>query len=1546
MSYKNIYFRLTAALALLTFVSNTLSPIVLTSSAVGNVFYVDSVSWDDNNSGTADTAAWASVSMVNASMASGTILPGDTVYFRCGDSWWSEDLTITTNGITFDRFQNGLVCGTGTRPVIRSISANSMSNTTVNGLQINASMSWSAIDFTNSSNVTLYDNAISNSSGSCLSLVTGSGITLDSNDFSLCSYALNAIDIGGSISNNTFSGMTADALQILSSQSLSVNNNTFSYLQKWAIVFGQATVVSQNIISNVCQWTGTGCSAIRNEEFSPANTSYLSARVSENIIQNVGSGITNGNYGISARSIRDLEIANNTVNNAEESLHLEDTNSFNIHNNTLVMPRARVVQVIQNTPGTVGTNTFQSNTILGKNPDYPYIEMRDETVGGTMGSFLSFSSTDFFPLFKPNTSYIREVKYGWETREYGKAEFSTLDPTATQFSYFGYKPYSTTGNLVWGNQVWNGNFLTNTGGWTVWAESGPTPNLLYNPWGSYSGWSATVSPAWGSPDRIWITNNTTIPLTVWRNYQITGYVKSASGNINLRAFLHSASDKNIVYSDRIAETYASASGRTFSFYLQAMTWASDANITIETSNPDVAYEIDEVSVQRVNPLLRNNTANEIHIMPNTTASSLSQPCPGWVCSEYVDELNIPISWNIAIPAYRTKIAFWNNDTANMLTPPTCTVLPDNGSLPAWQPVNVTWTATDSLSQILHYTTYTGSVTLPVASTWVVTFIPSNSGWAIVTISLDTQNDIWPKTCSANVTTNNTPPQIFTSIFAGTEDDAQISGTLSGVDVNPGDSVIFEIITPPSVSQWTLNLVDSTTWQTDFYPNPDFCGTATFDFRARDQWFNYADPITQSITVDCVNDTPFLNSPTKSASGYTAMASLIDLIEWPSGDFDDPDAIYQWQIYTVNFTQPTNGSVVLWGSATQLQYTSNLGFSGTDSFQYSITDQSGATTATGTINVLVTRYNNPPVAYGTWITLLEDWFFSWFLSGSDLDGDPLTFSLLSWPTFGTASVSPSGSFTYTPNPNFNWTLDGFGFRVSDNQWGTTWGYISIDVTSVPDAPVAVADSFTLPQDTMTSLPVMGNDSDVDSSTLTLTWYTQPTHGTLVVNGTSFDYTPNSGYVGSDSFTYRLEDDTSLLSSPVTVTLTVTSTNSAPTTSDMSVSVNEDGVLNSTLSGSDPDMDTLTYSINTFPTHGTLTPSSTGAFRYTPNANYYGTDSFTYHASDAALSSTISTVAITINPVNDAPVGTPASYSVTPNTNSSSGNIFTGVVVGTDIDSGILTFTASMMPTHGTLTLASSWAFTYTPALWYIGSDSFAFIVSDGSLQSSATIVSFTIWSAPVASPGPSTGPGGGGGGWGWGWVSLPNPVVTPTTTTGTVQLPVIPKKPDTKTGATTNTEDPEFNSAPEIQAPQFVLYDPTGLLSQLMLTNRVLTASGLSPIFISPIIQITLAQKVFGEIPTLMLDDFDGPAILRSMLQMFVMEADNQWDVLETYSNAIDYVGWFDFSDSKRMKNTQNYILRILERNRKHYEQIVQRDIFSRFEGELNSASEEIQTTDF
>ena len=127
-----------------------------------------------------------------------------------------------------------------------------------------------------------------------------------------------------------------------------------------------------------------------------------------------------------------------------------------------------------------------------------------------------------------------------------------------------------------------------------------------------------------------------------------------------------------------------------------------------------------------------------------------------------------------------------------------------------------------------------------------------------------------------------------------------------------------------------------------------------------------------------------------------------------------------------------------------------------------------------------------------------------------------------PLSGGLVVLPGGSFTYTPSANFN-GADSFIFQVSDGSKVAT-GTVSLTVTPVPDAPVAVADSYTLSQDTITPLPVMSNDYDVDSTTLTLTGYTSPSHGIIIPTGVGFTYTPNTGYVGTDSFTYQIADDT--------------------------------------------------------------------------------------------------------------------------------------------------------------------------------------------------------------------------------------------------------------------------------------------------------------------------------------------------------------------------------------------------------------------------------------
>jgi autotransporter translocation and assembly factor TamB len=129
-------------------------------------------------------------------------------------------------------------------------------------------------------------------------------------------------------------------------------------------------------------------------------------------------------------------------------------------------------------------------------------------------------------------------------------------------------------------------------------------------------------------DRLWMTDDAVLSVTAGQTYLVTGYTKSATGSINLRGFLHASGNKNTVYSDRIAETYASASGRTFSFYMTIKTTAADAQFSLETSNQGTAYEIDSISLRRMNAVIKNNTANEVLIFSNTGAVAYNQGCPG------------------------------------------------------------------------------------------------------------------------------------------------------------------------------------------------------------------------------------------------------------------------------------------------------------------------------------------------------------------------------------------------------------------------------------------------------------------------------------------------------------------------------------------------------------------------------------------------------------------------------------------------------------------------------------------------------------------------------------------------------------------------------------------------------------------------------------------------------------------------------------------------------------------------------------------------------
>src|SRR5207245_1427523 len=179
---------------------------------------------------------------------------------------------------------------------------------------------------------------------------------------------------------------------------------------------------------------------------------------------------------------------------------------------------------------------------------------------------------------------------------------------------------------------------------------------------------------------------------------------------------------------------------------------------------------------------------------------------------------------------------------------------------------------------------------------------------------------------------------------------------------------------------------------------------------------------------------------------------------------------------------------------------------------------------------------------------------------------------------------------TPALNYNGP-DSFTFKANDGSLDSNAATVTISVTAVNDAPMAVNDSYTIDEDgtlTVGAPGVLGNDSDIDSATITAVLVAGPAHGTLTLNANgSFTYTPAGNYAGPDSFTYKANDG-SLDSSVATVSITVTAVNDAPAVVDAAITTNEDTSSNITLVAADIDSAALTFSIVQNVAHGSLTP----------------------------------------------------------------------------------------------------------------------------------------------------------------------------------------------------------------------------------------------------------------------------------------------------------------------------------------------------------------------
>ena len=432
------------------------------------------------------------------------------------------------------------------------------------------------------------------------------------------------------------------------------------------------------------------------------------------------------------------------------------------------------------------------------------------------------------------------------------------------------------------------------------------------------------------------------------------------------------------------------------------------------------------------------------------------------------------------------------------------------------------------------------------------------------------------------------------------------------------------------------------------------------------------------------------------------------------------------------------------------YTPNANFTGTDSFSYRVVDNAGGF-ADGIVYITVTPKADSPTVQSDVYSIPEDTTLSVadislgvLANDLDVDGDTLTVDTTPVaPTQnGSLTLNSDGTFTYVPNSNFNGT-DSFEYKVEDGTGNAESGTVTINVTSVNDTPISVADTYSVVEDTVLSVNaeagVLANDTDVESGSLTI----DPTPVQDVVNGSlvlssdgSFTYTPSANYHGVELFTYEVIDADGGKSQQ-SATITVTPVNDAPVALSDAYTIDEDNTLevvdlSLAIVANDSDVDGDTITVDTTPVqdvaNGTLTLTSDGKFTYIPDPNFAGSDFFIYKVSDTSGEEAQARVDITVNQVNDTPQPGIVSYSTQEDTPLTVVDAGVGILKETtDIEGDTLTVNTTPVVdvSNGTLVLSEDGTFSYAPDQNFNGSDTFTYEVTDSAGNSASGVVNISV-----------------------------------------------------------------------------------------------------------------------------------------------------------------------------------------------------------------------------
>ena len=365
------------------------------------------------------------------------------------------------------------------------------------------------------------------------------------------------------------------------------------------------------------------------------------------------------------------------------------------------------------------------------------------------------------------------------------------------------------------------------------------------------------------------------------------------------------------------------------------------------------------------------------------------------------------------------------------------------------------------------------------------------------------------------------------------------------------------------------------------------------------------------------------------------------------------------------------------------------------------------------------------------------------------------------------VEGTGSrFTYTPARDF-FGSDRFQVSVSNGAVVVSAASVTIAVTPVNDAPVAVDDAFAASVNTPLILPdaaLLANDHDVDSPQLTITSVADAVGGAVERSGATVVFTPTPRFGGDGRFSYTVSDGEA--TSTAMVTVAITAVNHPPVAVDDAATTDEDTPLTlrvADLLANDTDADGQTPMVLVVEdaVHGAVKFDGTNVV-FTPTPDYAGPASFGYQISDGQAEAR-ARVLVTVRPINDAPVAADGAARTSVDTS------VAVALIATDVDSTSLTYAILTPPAHGTLSGAGA-ALTYTPAAHFQGTDAFTFQASDGLVASNTATIVLHVGADITCAAGPDPG----------GAVDrsiIPSQLEVPTLTDGEGHLLLIWHKPE-------------------------------------------------------------------------------------------------------------------------------------------------------------------------